>query len=149
MSSNFKPNPYEILLIENDENDIKLISEAFKELSANYNLTVLENCDDALKFLNKEKGFENSVMPDIILLDLNLNKIDGKDILKKVKQDKNLRKIPVIVLSISDSDKDVDESYKYHANCYIMKPLEYERLVKIVKSIENFWFKLVKLPTRL
>lgn len=138
--------PIEILLVEDNPGDVRLTREAFKEGKVANNIRVVEDGVEAMKFLRREGRYADAPRPDIILLDLNLPKKDGREVLKEIKADDDLKRIPVVVLTTSDAEKDVIMSYNLHANCYINKPVELDRIIEIVKSIENFWFSTVKLP---
>jgi len=137
----------EILLVEDNEGDIELTREAFEDAIFRNNLHIAEDGDIALDYLFKRNGYEGAVTPDIILLDLNLPSTDGKEVLETVKTDPLLRRIPVIVLTSSEADKDVIESYDLHANCYIVKPVSASEFMKVVKDVERFWGDIVCLPT--
>lgn len=137
----------EILLVEDNEGDIELTREAFEDAIFRNNLHIAEDGDIALDYLFKRNGYEGAVTPDIILLDLNLPSTDGKEVLETVKTDPLLRRIPVIVLTSSEADKDVIESYDLHANCYIVKPVSASKFMKVVKDVERFWGDIVCLPT--
>ena len=137
----------EILLVEDNEGDIELTREAFEDAIFRNNLHIAEDGDIALDYLFKRNGYEGAVTPDIILLDLNLPSTDGKEVLEIVKTDPLLRRIPVIVLTSSEADKDVIESYDLHANCYIVKPVSASKFMKVVKDVERFWGDIVCLPT--
>ncbi|ARD43376.1 response regulator [Colwellia sp. PAMC 21821] len=137
----------EILLVEDNEGDIELTREAFEDAIFRNNLHIAEDGDIALDYLFKRNGYEGAVTPDIILLDLNLPSTDGKEVLEIVKTDPLLRRIPVIVLTSSEADKDVIESYDLHANCYIVKPVSASEFMKVVKDVERFWGDIVCLPT--
>ena len=137
----------EILLVEDNEGDIELTREAFEDAIFRNNLHIAEDGDIALDYLFKRNGYEGAVTPDIILLDLNLPSTDGKEVLEIVKTDPLLRRIPVIVLTSSEADKDVIESYDLHANCYIVKPVNASKFMKVVKDVERFWGDIVCLPT--
>ncbi|WP_220466155.1 response regulator [Colwellia sp. 6M3] len=137
----------EILLVEDNEGDIELTREAFGDAIFRNNLHIAEDGDIALDYLYKRNGYETAVLPDIILLDLNLPSTDGKEVLQIVKSDPLLRKIPVIVLTSSEADKDVMESYDLHANWYIVKPVNASKFMKVVKDVEKFWSDIVCLPS--
>jgi len=137
----------EILLVEDNEGDIELTREAFDEAKFRNNLHIAEDGDIALDYLFKRNGYEDAIKPDIILLDLNLPSTDGKEVLEKIKADVSLKRIPVIVLTSSNADKDIVESYDLHANCYIVKPINAIKFIDVVKSVENFWVDIVCLPT--
>ncbi len=136
----------QILLVEDNPADVMLMQEAFKDSTIDKQIHVAVDGEMALDFLRKQHEFENAVTPDLILLDLNLPKIDGREVLTQLSKDPKLRRIPVIVLSSSKVEKDILESYDNSANCYIVKPIELEKFVKIVEMIENFWFNLATLP---
>lgn len=136
----------EILLVEDSLGDIRLTQEALNDSKFKNNLHIVRDGVEALRFLRHEDEYKHSVRPDIILLDLNLPRKDGREVLAEVKEDEQLKRIPVVVLTTSDDEKDVLTSYNLHANCYITKPVDLERFVDIVKTIEGFWFQIVKLP---
>jgi len=137
----------EILLVEDNEGDIELTREAFEDARFRNNLHIAEDGDIALDYLFKRNGYEDAVTPDIILLDLNLPSTDGKEVLEIIKAEPLLRRIPVIVLTSSQADKDVGESYDLHANCYIVKPVSATKFMKVVQSVENFWVDIVCLSS--
>jgi len=137
----------EILLVEDNEGDIELTREAFEEARFRNNLHIAEDGDIALDYLFKRDGYEDAVTPDIILLDLNLPSTDGREVLEIIKADPTLKRIPVIVLTSSQADKDVIGSYDLHANCYIVKPVNAMKFMGVVKSVENFWVDIVCLPS--
>ncbi len=136
----------EILLIEDNEGDIDLTREAFEEARFRNNLHVSEDGDEALDYLFKRNGHEEAIRPDIILLDLNLPGTDGRDVLEVIKADASLKSIPVIVLTSSNADKDIIDSYDLHANCYIVKPVNAAKFMDVVLRVENFWVDIVCLP---
>jgi len=136
----------EILLVEDNEGDIELTREAFEEAKFRNNLHIAEDGDLALDYLFKRNGYENAVTPDIILLDLNLPSTDGREVLEIIKAEPMLKRIPVIVLTSSQADKDIVESYDLHANCYIVKPVNAMKFMGVVRSVENFWVDIVCLP---
>jgi two-component system, chemotaxis family, response regulator Rcp1 len=138
--------PIEILLVEDSPGDVRLTREAFKDAKVHVNLHVASDGADAMAFLGREGKHANAPRPDLILLDLNLPKKDGREVLKEVKESPALKSIPVVVLTTSDSEADVLRSYELHANCYITKPVGLEGFLKVVKSIDNFWLSVVKLP---
>ncbi len=138
----------QILLVEDNPADVLLMQEAFKDSTIVDQIHVVVDGEEALDFLRKENQYEDVVRPDLILLDLNLPKIDGREVLIELNKDPQLRRIPVIVLSSSKVEKDILESYDNSANCYIVKPIELEKFVKIVETIESFWFGLAALPNR-
>jgi two-component system response regulator len=136
----------EILLVEDNLGDIRLTQVALKDSKIANTLNVVKDGVDALAYLRREGPFVNAVRPDIILLDLNLPRKDGREVLEEIKADESLRRIPVVVLTTSSADEDIVRSYNLHANCFITKPVDLNSFVTIVKSIEHFWFQIVKLP---
>jgi len=138
----------EILLVEDNEGDIGLIEEVFEEAKIRNTLHIAEDGEEAILFLRGEGKFSGSPRPDIILLDLNLPKKDGREVLREIKKDNNLKNIPVVVLTTSGAENDILRSYDLHANAYVTKPLDFDQLIKVVKFIENFWLEVVKLPTK-
>jgi len=145
---NEKGNPIEILLVEDNPGDVRLTQEVLKEGKVHNNLSVVENGVQALSFLKKEDGYKDAKTPDLILLDLNMPKKDGREVLLDIKKDKDLKKIPVIVLTTSQAEEDILKVYDLNANCFISKPVDLEQFINVVKSIEDFWLSIVKLPTR-
>ena len=146
MSIKGKIRNVEILLVDDNPGDIRLTQEALKDSKVLNNLHVVEDGLEALNFLRKKGEFKNEVTPDLILLDLNLPKRNGREVLSEIKEDELLKYIPVVILTISRAEEDILKSYELHANCYITKPVDMNQFVKIVRSIENFWFSIVKLP---
>ncbi|MDQ0877308.1 chemotaxis family two-component system response regulator Rcp1 [Paenibacillus sp. V4I3] len=138
----------EILLVEDNPGDIRLIVEVLKEGKINNNLSVVEDGEEALAYLRREGSYQEAIVPDIILLDLNLPKINGTEVLAEIKNDPLLKYIPVIILTTSEAEQDILRAYDLHANCYITKPVNLEQFLTVVRSIENFWLTLVKLPRR-
>jgi CheY-like chemotaxis protein len=136
----------EILLIEDNPGDIRLVKEVFKDAKLNNNLQVALDGEEALKILRQEGEFFNSPRPDLILLDLNLPKKNGREVLREIKEDESLKCIPVVILTTSSAEEDLIETYKRDANCYITKPVDLDEFIKVVKSIQNFWLEIVKLP---
>lgn len=136
----------EVLLIEDNSGDVLLTKEAFEELNFKDNLHVARDGEDAIDFLKKKGTHADAKRPDLILLDLNLPKKDGREVLEIIKTDKELRSIPVIILTTSKNDKDIQAAYDAHANCYIAKPVDFEEFLEIVRYIVDYWLKLVKLP---
>jgi len=139
----------EILLVEDNPGDVRLTQEALKDSKLKNNLSIVVDGVEALAFLRKEGEYADAPVPDIILLDLNLPRKDGREVLAEIKDDEVLRRIPVVILTTSDDEKDVLTSYNLHANCYITKPVDLSRFVEIVKTVEGFWFQIVKLPPAL
>lgn len=138
----------EILLVEDNPADVILTQEALKRWKIANRLHVVTDGIEAIEFLRRQGKYANAVKPGIILLDLNLPKRDGREVLAEVKQDPDLQRIPVVVLTTSEADEDILRSYNLHANCYITKPVDMNKFVKIVTSIEEFWFTIVKLPPK-
>lgn len=138
--------PVEILLVEDNPGDVRLTIEGLKEGKVRNTLSVVEDGVEALAFLRKEGKYVNAVRPDLILLDLNLPKKDGREVLTEIKSDENLRNIPVVVLTTSKAEQDILKAYSLHANCYITKPVDLDQFISVVESIEDFWFSIVKLP---
>jgi CheY-like chemotaxis protein len=147
MSLDIFGQPIEILLVEDNPGDVRLTIEALREGKVRNNLNVARDGVEALAFLRREAVYADAPRPDLILLDLNLPRKSGFDVLAEIKVDPDLKRIPVVVLTTSEFDQDVCRSYDLHANCYICKPVDLERFVTVVKSIEDFWFTVVKLPT--
>jgi chemotaxis family two-component system response regulator Rcp1 len=137
-----------ILLVEDNAGDILLTLEAFKEVKLKNTIVVARDGEEALNLLNKVGEFKDAVTPDIILLDINLPKVDGKEVLAAIKNDSHLKTIPVVMLTTSDSEKDIAESYVNHANCYITKPVDFIKFIEVIKVLENFWITIVQLPPK-
>jgi two-component system, chemotaxis family, response regulator Rcp1 len=138
--------PIDILLVEDNPGDVRLTMEAFEDSKIVNEVNVATDGGEALDFLFKKGEFKQAHTPDLILLDLNLPGISGFEVLKTIKDDENLKLIPVVVLTNSQSDRDILQSYNLHANCYVSKPVSYSAFLEVVKSIELFWFTIVKLP---
>jgi two-component system, chemotaxis family, response regulator Rcp1 len=138
--------PIEVLLVEDSVGDVRLTREAFKDARVHINLHVAVDGDDAMAFLKRERQYANAPRPDLILLDLNLPKKDGREVLKEIKENPTLAIIPVVILTTSASEEDILRTYQLHANCYISKPVDLEGFLKVVKSIDTFWLSVVKLP---
>jgi len=138
--------PIEILLVEDSEPDVRLTIEALKEAKVKNRLSVVEDGVEAMAFLHREGKHAEAPRPDLILLDLNLPRKDGRQVLKEIKDDPSLKKIPVVVLTISKAEEDVLRAYDLHANCYITKPVDFNRFMEVVRAIEGFWLTVVKLP---
>lgn len=136
----------DILLVEDNPGDIRLTQEALRDSKIQNNLSVTRDGVEAVAFLRRQGQYANAPRPDIILLDLNLPRKDGREVLEEIKQDDDLKRIPVVVLTTSNDESDVLASYNLHANCFITKPVDLSRFIHIVKSIEGFWFQIVKLP---
>lgn len=148
MTNGDRISPIEILLVEDNPADVRLTQEALKEEKLRNNLNVVSDGVEALAFLRREGKYGNAVRPDLILLDLNLPRKGGREVLAEIKNDDKLKSIPVVVLTISEAEGDVLKSYNLHANCYIKKPLDLTQFAKVVKSIQDFWLTIVKLPPK-
>jgi CheY-like chemotaxis protein len=138
--------PISILLVEDNPGDIRLTQEALREGKVRTNLQIARDGVEALDLLSQRGPFAGALRPDLILLDLNLPKKDGREVLAEIKADRSLRRIPVVVLTTSRAEEDVASSYDLHANCYIGKPFELDRFIEVVKSIDAFWLHIVELP---
>jgi two-component system, chemotaxis family, response regulator Rcp1 len=138
--------PIEVLLVEDSPGDVRLTREAFKDAKVHINLHVASDGIEAMTFLGREGKHANVPRPDLILLDLNLPKKDGREVLEEIKKSPTLKTIPVVILTTSASEEDILRSYQLHANCYITKPVGLDGFLKIVKSIDGFWLSVVKLP---
>lgn len=138
--------PLQVLLVEDSPSDVRLTREALRESQLLNNLSVVGDGIEALSYLRRQDGYAEAVHPDLVLLDLNLPKKDGREVLAEIKADPALRRIPVVVLTTSSAEEDVIKTYDLHANCYITKPLDLDRFIRVIKSIEDFWVGVVKLP---
>ena len=136
----------EILLVEDSPGDVRLTQEALKDSKLYNNLNVVPDGVEAIAFLRRQGNYTNAPRPDLILLDLNLPRMDGRQVLQEIKNDENLKRIPVVVLTTSSNETDIFITYNLHANCYISKPVDFTQFINVVKSIESFWFSIVKLP---
>jgi chemotaxis family two-component system response regulator Rcp1 len=140
--------PFRILMVDDSPGDIRLAKEAFAESKSATELHAVENGIEAMAYLRKQGEYADAVRPDLILLDLNMPGKDGRQVLAEVKSDDDLRRIPVIVLTISSQESDIIDAYDLHANCYITKPIDLPRFIEAVTAIEDFWLTMVKLPRR-
>lgn len=138
---------FEVLLVEDNPGDVFLTQEAFREGHMPLRLCVVGDGEEAMRYLRRESPFEEAIRPDLVLLDLNLPKKDGRELLAELKADSELRHIPVIILTTSESRQDVWRAYKLHANCYLTKPIEVEHFIRKIKSIEDFWLTVARLPS--
>ena len=138
--------PIEILLVEDNPGDVRLTIESLKGAKVVNHLNVASDGIEALALLRQQGRYVNAARPDLILLDLNLPKKDGREVLAEIKADDDLKRIPVVVLTTSHAEEDILKSYNLHANCYVTKPMDLEQFITVVKSIEDFWFTVVKLP---
>jgi two-component system, chemotaxis family, response regulator Rcp1 len=146
MSFHYTEQSIEILLVEDNPGDVRLTQEVLREGKVHNHLNIVDDGVKALAFLNKEPPYTDAPYPDLILLDLNLPKKDGREVLQKIKANHHLRRIPVVVLTTSQAEQDILHAYDLHANCYITKPIDLDQFIKVVKSIEEFWLTIVKLP---
>jgi len=138
--------PIEILLVEDNPGDQDLTRNALQRAKVRNTLHVVEDGEEAMAFLHQEGEYANAPRPDVILLDLNLPRMDGREVLAEIKKDPKLMDIPVVVLTTSSAEQDIIRSYRLHANCYITKPVDLEQFIEVVRSIQNFWLTVVKLP---
>ncbi len=138
----------EILLVEDNEGDVRLTREALKEGRIRNRLHVVSDGEQALAFLHKEDDYSDVPRPDLILLDLNLPRLDGREVLSAIKNDPALKQIPVVVLTSSRTEQDLLRAYDLHANCFITKPVEFDEFIDVVRSIEDFWLTIVVLPPK-
>lgn len=145
---NFEPQstPIDILLVEDNAGDVRLTQEVLKSSKVRNNLIVANNGQEALNCLRRQGKYAGTARPDLILLDLNLPVMDGREVLEKIKDDQNLKRIPVVILTTSKAEEDILKTYNLHANCYVTKPVDLEQFVKVVQSLEDFWLAIVKLP---
>jgi CheY-like chemotaxis protein len=140
--------PVDILLVEDNPGDVRLTKEALKDAKVLNEIYVARDGVEAMQFVHREGSFANAPMPDIILLDLNLPRKDGREVLAEIKKDPKLQHIPVVVLTTSKADEDIIKTYNLHANAYITKPVDLNRFVEIMHALEQFWFTIVKLPPK-
>jgi CheY-like chemotaxis protein len=135
-----------ILLIEDNPGDVRLMREALRSNGTSKSLSVVEDGEQALSFLNRSGAFHNAPRPDLIFLDLNLPRKDGREVLAEIKNNQDLRRIPVIVLTTSESDNDIKKAYELHANCYVKKPTDLDEYLSVIQACESFWLHVVRLP---
>jgi CheY-like chemotaxis protein len=138
--------PIEILLVEDNPGDSRLAQEALKDSKIRNTIHVAADGVEAMMFLNRKGEWKKAPRPDLILLDLNLPRMDGREVLAAIKSDDDLKRIPVVILTTSKDEEDVLRSYNLHANCYITKPIDLQQFMKVVRSVEDFWLTIVKLP---
>ena len=138
--------PIEILLVEDNPGDVRLTKEALKDAKVINNLHVAGDGIEALDFLKRQGKYPGAIRPDLILLDLNLPRKDGREVLGEIKADPGLRQIPVVILTTSKAEEDILRTYDLHANCYITKPVDLEKFIEVISAIEDFWLSIVKLP---
>ena len=137
-----------ILLVEDNEGDVVLTLEALKEARLKNKISVVRDGEEAMEFLYKKDRYTTEDTPHLILLDINLPKMDGKEVLNKIKSDPDLKKIPVVILTTSSSEKDILEAYNSYANCYITKPVDLDKFIDVIHTVEDFWISIVQLPNR-
>lgn len=140
--------PIEVLLVEDDPGDVLMTQEAFADYKISNRLSVVNNGEDAIAYLRKQGSFADAPTPDLVLLDLNLPRRDGREVLRDIKGDDELRRIPIVVLTTSDAEEDVLASYLLHANAYVRKPVDFEQFVAAVRAIDDFFITVVRLPPR-
>jgi len=138
----------EILLVEDNPGDARLAVEALKESKMPNNLHTVVDGEEAMAFLHREGKYADELLPDLILLDLNLPKKDGREVLAEIKEDPDLRRIPVVIMTISNAEEDILNTYNLHVNCYITKPVDLDNFMNVFKSLEDFWLNVVRLPSR-
>ena len=141
-----KGNPIEILLVEDNAGDVRLTREALKDAKVLNTLHVARDGEEAMDYLYHKGKYADAPRPDLILLDLNLPRKDGREVLAEIKADEDLKRIPVVILTTSKSEEDVLKVYNLHANCYVTKPLDLDQFIRVVQAIEDFWFTVVRLP---
>lgn len=146
MSNSNRGESIEILLVEDSPDDAKLTIDALRDGRVRNNITHLEDGVEAMAFLRRSGPFADAPRPDLILLDLNLPRKNGREVLAEIKQDPELRRIPVVIMTSSDDEKDILAAYNLYVNCYVTKPVDLNQFIDVVKSIESFWFNIVKLP---
>jgi two-component system, chemotaxis family, response regulator Rcp1 len=137
-----------ILLVEDNPGDVRLIQEIFHEGKIFNNLDIARDGEDALDYLHQRGIYENHSRPDLILLDLNLPKKNGNEVLVEIKNDENLRRIPIIILTASKAEEDIARAYDHHANCYLTKPIDLNQFINVIQQIKSFWLSIVQLPSR-
>jgi CheY-like chemotaxis protein len=140
--------PIEILLVEDNPGDVRLTQEALKEGKVMNVLNTVGDGEEALAYLRRQGAYAQATRPDLVLLDLNLPRKSGREVLAEIKEDPDLKRIPVVILTVSEAEQDIIKSYNLHANCYITKPVNLEQFIEVVKSIEDFWLTVVMLPPR-
>lgn len=139
--------PVEVLMVEDNEADVRLTREALRTSKVQTQLHVVEDGVEAMAFLRQEEPFSQAPRPDLVLLDLNLPYKDGREVLREIREDPGLRPLPVVMLTSSQAEEDVIKAYNLNVNCYITKPLDLDQFIRVVRSIEDFWFTVVKLPS--
>ncbi|MBV8693138.1 MAG: response regulator [Actinobacteria bacterium] len=148
MSELFASQPIEVLLVEDDPGDVLMTQEALADYKIANRVTVVTNGEDAIAYMRKEGRYADVTTPDLVLLDLNLPRRDGREVLRDIKGDPDLRRVPVVVLTTSEAEEDVLASYNLHANAYVRKPVDFEQFVAAVRAIDDFFITVVRLPSR-
>jgi CheY-like chemotaxis protein len=138
--------PIEVLLVEDDPGDVVLTKEAFEDNKVSNKLSIVSDGEEAMRFLRREGDYTDAPRPDLVLLDLNLPRMDGRQVLEEIKADEVLRTIPVVVLTTSEAEEDIIRSYRLHANAYVTKPVDFDQFIKVVRQIDDFFVSVVKLP---
>jgi chemotaxis family two-component system response regulator Rcp1 len=146
MSFEIQSVPIDILLVEDNAGDVRLTQEVLKNSKVRNTLIVASNGQEALNCLRRQGKYAGTSRPDLILMDLNLPVMDGREVLAQIKEDPDLKRIPVVILTTSKAEEDILKTYNLHANCYVTKPVDLEQFVKVVKSMEDFWLAIVKFP---
>jgi CheY-like chemotaxis protein len=146
MSLALAPRPVEILLVEDSPGDVMLTREALRDAKVHNALHTVRDGVEAMAFLRREPPYADAPRPDLVLLDLNMPRMDGREVLEAIKRDAELRRIPVVVLTTSASDEDVLEAYNLAANCYVTKPVDLDQFLRVIQAIDDFWLTLVRLP---
>ena len=146
MRTNGMKEPFNVLLVEDNPGDVRLTEEAFKEVRFECRLHVVMDGVEALDYLNHHEHYLEASLPDFILLDLNLPRKDGRQVLQEIKDNERLKHIPVVILSTSHSEEDIKRSYSLHANCYISKPVDLDKFIDVIQNIKSFWFNIAALP---
>jgi chemotaxis family two-component system response regulator Rcp1 len=149
MAGKFQGEMIDILLVEDNEGDARLAKEAMRDSKIRNTLHHVPDGEEAMAFLRQTGSYAKTPRPDLILLDLNLPKMDGRQVLAEIKGDETLKRIPVVILTVSSAEEDIFKAYNLHANCYITKPIDLGQFMKVVRSIEDFWLTIVKLPNGL
>ncbi len=148
MNSSRGGRPIQILMAEDNPDDIELTIEALKDARVGNFLSVVKDGEEAIAYLRCQGKYKQAIRPDLILLDLNMPKKNGRDVLREIKNDPHLKRIPVVILTTSQAEEDIRHTYDLHANCYITKPVDFNQFLKVVRCIEDFWLTVVKLPPR-
>lgn len=146
MSKGTAVRPIEVLMAEDNRDDVALTMATLEDMKIHINVSVVSDGVETMEYLHKRGKYSDVSSPDLILLDLNMPRKDGREVLEEIKQDKNLKRIPVVVLTTSEAEEDILRAYDLHANCYISKPVDLDQFTKVVRAIDQFWFSIVKLP---